>query len=141
VTQVLRLELIEADDTAAKELQLAPGAAVWALDRLRLVGDRPLAVMSNILPATIIDLSDVDLSRIGLYEQLRRAGIHIRVAHQRIGAVRADSSSAKLLGSRKGDPLLTMQRTAYDDGGRAVELGSHVYRPDLYAFEMTLVDK
>jgi DNA-binding GntR family transcriptional regulator len=34
-----------------------------------------------------------------------------------------------------------MQRTAYDDSGRAVELGSHVYRPELYSFEMTLVDR
>jgi DNA-binding GntR family transcriptional regulator len=140
-TEVLKLELIEADETVAKELQLAPGTAVWTLERLRLVGDQPLAVMSNLMPAALIDLSGVDLSRLGLYEHLRRTGIHIRVAHQRIGAVRADTYAAKLLGGRKGDPLLTMQRTAYDDGGRAVELGSHVYRPDLYSFEMTLVDK
>jgi DNA-binding GntR family transcriptional regulator len=140
-TKVLKLELTEADETQAKELQLATGAPVWMLERLRLVGEQPLAVMSNIMPAAVIDLSSADLTRMGLYEHLRRSGIHIRVAHQRIGAVRAESYAARLLCGRKGDPLLTMQRTAYDDGGRAVELGSHVYRPDLYSFEMTLVDK
>jgi DNA-binding GntR family transcriptional regulator len=34
-----------------------------------------------------------------------------------------------------------MQRTAYDDAGRAVEFGRHAYRPELYAFELTLVDR
>ena len=36
---------------------------------------------------------------------------------------------------------MTMQRTAYDNAGRAVEYGRHAYRPDLYAFELTLVDR
>ncbi len=40
-----------------------------------------------------------------------------------------------------GAPLLTMQRTAYDDSGHAVEYGRHAYRPDLYSFDMTLVDR
>ncbi len=34
-----------------------------------------------------------------------------------------------------------MERTSYDDKGRAVEYGRHLYRPDLYAYETTLVDK
>jgi DNA-binding GntR family transcriptional regulator len=34
-----------------------------------------------------------------------------------------------------------MERTTYDDSGRAVEFGSHVYRAHLYSFEMTLVDR
>jgi DNA-binding GntR family transcriptional regulator len=140
-TRVLKLARVEAAESIAKELQLPPNAIVWQLERLRLVGDQPLALMSNTLPAALVDLESIDLSRLGLYEHLRRSGVHIRVAHQRIGAVRADSHAAKLLEGRKGDPLLTMQRTAYDDSGRAVELGSHLYRPELYSFEMTLVDR
>jgi DNA-binding GntR family transcriptional regulator len=34
-----------------------------------------------------------------------------------------------------------MTRTTYDDSGRAVEHGSHVYRPELYTFEMALVER
>jgi DNA-binding GntR family transcriptional regulator len=141
LTRVLLLERIDADEPTARELQLHPGASVWRLERLRLVGEQPLALMSNTLPADVVDLHAVDLSTTGLYEHLRRCGIQIRVAHQRIGAVRADARAAKLLTGRKGDPLLTMHRTAFDDSGRAVEFGSHVYRPELYSFEMTLVDR
>lgn len=140
-TRVLVQEQVEADENVATELKLPRGAAVWHLERLRLIGEQPLALMSNTIPVGIIDLDAVDLTTVGLYALLRRSGVHIRVAHQRIGALRADTHAAKLLGGRKGDPLLTMQRTAFDDSGRAVELGSHVYRPDLYTFEVTLVDR
>ncbi len=34
-----------------------------------------------------------------------------------------------------------MERTAFDDSGRAVEYGSHVYRASRYYFDTTLVDR
>ena len=40
-----------------------------------------------------------------------------------IGARTVDAAEARLLGGRKGDPVLTMERTSYDDKGRAVEHG------------------
>ncbi len=52
-----------------------------------------------------------------------------------------DAEEARHLGGREGDPVLTMERTSYDDKGRAVEYGRHLYRPDLYAYETTLVDR
>ncbi len=53
----------------------------------------------------------------------------------------ASQAEASVLDEKRGAPLLTMQRTAYDNAGRAVEYGSHRYRPDLYSFEITLVDR
>jgi len=140
-TVVLRLDRAAADAATAAELQLEAGAPVWQLERLRSVAGQPLALMSNTIPCAVLDLESVDLSTVGLYEYFRRCGMHLRVAHQRIGACRAGAHEAKLLTERKGAPLLTMQRTAYDDGSRAVEWGSHVYRPDLYSFEITLVGR
>ena len=140
-TTVLRCELVEATADIGEELKLEAGSPVWTVERLRTVSGQPLALMSNVIPATVLDLDAVDLAETGLYELLRTNGIHIRVAHQRIGARPADNHEGKLLAQRKGTPLLTMQRTAFDDSGRAVEHGSHVYRPDLYSFEMTLVDR
>ena len=40
---------------------------------------------------------------------------------------------------KTGAPLLTMARTAFDDGGRAVEYAEHCYRADAYSFDTTLV--
>jgi DNA-binding GntR family transcriptional regulator len=138
-TEVLALERRPADERVAGELQLAVGEDVWFLERLRYVNDEALAHMQNYLPCRVVDLADVDLSTHGLYATLREAGVAMRVARQRISARRAEAGEARMLGEKRGAPLLTMERTAYDDAGRAVEYGTHAYRPDRYAFESTLV--
>lgn len=140
-SNVLALGQIPATEEVAQELQLAVGDRVWSLERLRYVGEEPLAVMHNFLPTDVVDLSELDLARTGLYESLRQSGILLRVARQRIGARRADATDARLLNEKRGAPLLTMQRTTYDNAGRAVEFGRHAYRADLYSFEATLVDR
>ena len=138
-TEVLTLERRAADERIAGELQLGPGEQVWFLERLRYVNDEALAHMQNYLPCTVVDRAEVDLSTTGLYATLRAAGVAMRVARQRISARRAEAGEARMLGEKRGAPLLTMERTAYDDAGRAVEYGTHAYRPDRYAFESTLV--
>jgi DNA-binding GntR family transcriptional regulator len=140
-TEVIAVGKVAADEDVARELQLSKGADVWSLERLRFVDRQPLAHMHNYLPVDVVDLEQIDLSETGLYAHLRASGIVMRVARQRIGARGAFVDEARLLGERKGAPLLTMQRTAYDNAGRAVEYGRHAYRPDLYAFELTLVDR
>jgi|SRR5262245_4694958 DNA-binding GntR family transcriptional regulator len=140
-TEVLRCQRVEADELVAQELRLPAGSPVWSLERLRFAGDEPLALMHNVLPIDVLDLDAVDLTAFGLYECLRRAGVQLRVANQQIGARRAEAREARLLGERRGSPLLTMTRTAFDSTGRAVEYGTHVYRPERYSFEVTLVDR
>ena len=140
-TQVLSIKRAAVDAAEAAELRIKPGDEVWQVERLRLIGEQPLALMANVIPCSVLDLSKIDLTERGLYETLRAAGIHVRVAHQEIGCRRADAREARLLSERRGAPLLTMRRTAYDDAGNAVELGEHAYRPALYSFEVTLVDR
>ena len=77
----------------------------------------------------------------GLYANLRSSGVRICVATQRIGARAAKAEEARLLAVKRGAPLLTMERTTFDDTGRAVEYGDHVYRSDTYSFETTLVER
>jgi DNA-binding GntR family transcriptional regulator len=140
-TTVLVLELVEANEAARQQLNVSSGEKVWRLERLRAINGEPLALMCNVVPAAVTDLERVDLAQTGLYEHFRAQAINLRVAHQVIGARTVDSREAKLLGGRKGDPVLTMERTSYDDQGRAVEYGLHLYRPDRYAYETTLVDR
>jgi DNA-binding GntR family transcriptional regulator len=140
-TQVLSLDLVEPDERVTEVLNLGPDEKVWRLRRLRTAKDEPLALMCNLVPETVADLSVVDLTTTGLYEHFRSRAINLRVAHQMIGARVIDAAEAKLLGGRRGDPVLTMQRTSYDDQGRAVEHGNHLYRPDRYAYETTLVER
>ena len=101
-------------------------------------GDEPLAIMQNYL-RTDSGVTAEGLAERGLYRLLRAAGTDIRIADQVIGARKASAAEAELLGESRGATLLTLERTAYDDAGRPVELGRHVYRADRYSFEMTVM--
>jgi DNA-binding GntR family transcriptional regulator len=140
-TTVLTVENGPADDEVAAALAVEPGTTVVHLQRLRLADDEPIALMTNYLPADVLELTTADLEARGLYELLRAAGVHIRIANQSIGARNATAAEARLLGETRGAALLTMTRTAYDDVGRAVEYGTHVYRGSRYAFSLTLVER
>ena len=140
-TTVRDLRVVAAPQDVAAALGLAEGASVLRIRRLRRARDEPLALMTNFLPAGLLDVTTTELERRGLYEVLRTAGIQLRVARQTIGARTATAAQARDLCEPKGAALLTMTRTAYDDVGRAVEYGSHVYRASRYSFELTLIDR
>src|SRR5215208_6593314 len=55
-----------------------------------------------------------------------------------LGLVEVD---AERLEAHKGEPLLTMERTTYNESGQPVELGDHIYRASLYSFEIVLVTR
>jgi DNA-binding GntR family transcriptional regulator len=140
-TTVLSLAARTADARVAEALNLQDGAEVLYLQRLRFDGEQPLAIMHNWLPSGLIATTTEELETTGLYELLRRSGVQMRVANQRIGARAATSPEGRLLNVKAGAPLLTMERTAFDDTGRAVEYATHSYRADSYSFETTLVER
>lgn len=140
-TVVLSVEQVGADDEAAEALGVAVGDPVLHVRRLRIADGVPLAILDNILPAAFLDLDAESLGRHGLYQLLRARGVTMRVAKQRIGARAATGPEAELLDLDRGEPILTMSRSVFDNSGVAVELGRHCYRPDRYAFEITLVDR
>jgi DNA-binding GntR family transcriptional regulator len=141
-TRLLSVSRAEpAPDDVASRLNLPRGTPAVRLVRLRSAGDQPLAIMRNWLPFEVAAFDDADLAVRGLYELMRANGVHMRIAQQRIGARPATAEEAALLAERPGAPLLTMERTTYDDSGHAVEFGTHAYRADRYSFEITLVDR
>jgi DNA-binding GntR family transcriptional regulator len=138
-TQVLRLETAPASDSVAIALGLEAGEPVVALERLRFAEGEPLAVMRNWIPVGLVNLEREALERGGLYRLLRAGGVHLRLASQTIGARSATAAEAKLLAGTRGEPLLTMTRTTYDEAGQAVEHGDHFYRASRYSFEIALL--
>lgn len=138
-TTVLANRVEPASDQVARALNVPEKTPVIALERLRYASDEPLALMRNYLPEGIVDGSTERFERHGLYELLRESGVHLRIASQTIGARACTLAESRLLGEKRGAPVLTMTRTTYDDTGRIVEYATHLYRASLYAFELTLV--
>jgi DNA-binding GntR family transcriptional regulator len=137
-TRVLSFATEPAPDALALELGLPEGTKVYVFERLRSAGAEPLAIMRNHVPADLLPLTPEDLEEQGLYNLLRANGLNLRIAKQSIGARAATAAEARALGETKGAPLLTMVRSAYDDQGRAVEHGDHIYRASRYSFDLTL---
>jgi DNA-binding GntR family transcriptional regulator len=137
-TRVTSFSTEAAPDELAAKLGIAPGTQVYVFERLRFAGGEPLALMRNHVPADLLPLSEDNLETQGLYNLFRANGIALRFARQAIGARTATAAEARALGENRRAPLLTMQRSAYDDQGRAVEHGNHLYRASRYSFDLTL---
>ena len=137
-TRVISFATEPASGGLALELGLPAGTDLYVFERLRYAGAEPLALMRNHVPAGLLRLTPQDLEERGLYHLLRANGVTLRIAKQSIGARAATAAEARALGEARGAPLLTMVRAAYDDQGRAVEHGDHLYRASRYSFDLTL---
>lgn len=140
-TRVLLHEVIPADAATAEHLDVAPGTELLHITRLRYTDGIPFARLENYLAPEFTTLSREALEEFGLYQLMRGRGATMRVAKQTIGARAATAEESELFEVEPHAPVLTMSRTLYDDSGRAVEYGIHSYLPDLYSFEITLVEK
>ncbi|WP_437051404.1 GntR family transcriptional regulator [Streptomyces sp. enrichment culture] len=138
-TRVLVNTVVAATADVAAALAVTEDSEVHRIERLRLAHGEPMAYLCNYLPPGLLDLDTGQLEATGLYRLMRAAGITLHSARQTIGARAATAAEAERLGERTGAPLLTMQRVTFDDTGRAVEFGTHTYRPDRYSFEFQLL--
>ncbi len=136
---MVRNETVPAPAGVAAALALAEGDEVVLLERLRSTHGQPVALLCNYLPADLLDLDDDRLETTGLYRMMRSAGITLHSARQTVGARSATGPEAARLDEREGAALLTMERTAYDDTGRPVEFGTHIYRASRYSFDFQLL--
>ena len=105
--------------------------------RLRLADDVPLAILTNYIPARYEITAD-DLRQRGLYACLNALGVHLKIAHQQISARLMDPVEAELLDEQPPAACLAVDRLAYDDVGRFVEFGRHIYRPAYYSIQSSL---
>jgi DNA-binding GntR family transcriptional regulator len=140
-TRVLRLDPDCIDRHAARALGTPPDAGLVHCERVRLADGRPLAILRNWLPPRFNDITRADLETKGLYQLLSQRNGRPAVAKQRITAVPASAAEAKLLDVKPHAPLISMQRTAFDTAGHAVEFADNLYRADLYAIEVTVFNR
>lgn len=123
---------LEVDDV------LDVGEGLVRLRRLRRADGEPLALMTNYLPERFT-VTDDDLVERGLYATLRAQGVAFAIAHQTIGARLLTGDEAELLGETEPAACVTMERIVYDDAGRFVELGRHIYRASQYTVQTSMV--
>jgi DNA-binding GntR family transcriptional regulator len=136
-TKVLEYNVGPGTPEVSDLLEIPLGTEVVTVKRLRYADGEPLALMTNHIGFEIAPTYE-ELNSLGLYAALRSRGIDIHMAEQHIGARSATAAEARLLQETPKTALLTMERTAYDASGRAIEHGVHLYRASRYTFATTL---
>lgn len=139
-TTVLELSTggIDADLRASLDEDIDLDGEFTRVRRLRRTDGTPLAILTNHVPARF-ELTEEELERHGLYDALRSRGVNMRIAHQTIESRLLTDEEAALLDEEPPAACLTVQRVVYDDTGRLVEIGQHVYRAGLYKMHTSLV--
>ena len=124
--------LYDASPEETVALGLSPGERVARVARLRLSGDKPLAIERAALSADI--LPDPDAVGASLYAHLGRRGNRPVRAIQRIRAASVAGADAGLLDLAEGAAVLHIERTSYLATGRVIEFTRSIYRGDTYDF-------
>jgi DNA-binding GntR family transcriptional regulator len=139
-TEVLIYEKVPPSKELIHHLGVEVDRPVLHIRRLRFADGLPVALIDNHLFDFPQEFRD-ELQHRGLYEILRERGVILRVARQVVSARASTETEAKLLDLNAGSPILTLERSAFDQSGHLVEIGRTLYRPDRYKIEFTLVDK
>jgi GntR family transcriptional regulator len=129
-TRVLGARFVAADRTVAAALRLAPPARVLCLERLRLVGGRPMSLQRSLLPMPLgEDVARADLTVTPLHEILEfKLGITIERATESVSAVHLSRRVARALGCPPGVAAFESERVSYDTAGEPVVF-DHVFIP------------
>jgi len=128
---VLRVEELAASAAVARGLEIDEGAPVFEVERLRLANTKPVVLELSSFPAKrFAGMMEEPLDG-SLYQLLvERFDARPCRAIEKLEPVRADGKAAHLLGVSRGAPLLLVERVAFDEAGRPVELARDLFRGD-----------
>lgn len=142
LTRLLERVEVVATRVLATVLELRTGETVYKIVRLRSARGSPVVLETSYFPARRLPgLLDLDLEHASIY---RLMDAHFRArpirATQSLEPVSADPAQAAVLGVPIGNPLMLVERTAWDRSGWPVEHAIDLYRGDRSRFvsELTL---
>jgi GntR family transcriptional regulator len=130
---VLRCEFVPANFDEAEQLGIAPGAPLFQLVRVRLLGGIPVALDSTSIPGALVGgIAQRDFTVESLYDALASAGLEPARADSTIEAQEADEATAGHLGVSRGTPMLILRQLAVDESGRPLFASTVNYAGERY---------
>jgi GntR family transcriptional regulator len=129
-----------ADPGIRQKLGLKPDAPVMAVHRTIEDGGVVVCHYISYLPqARFGSLTREQLEGAALYEVLEeRCGVHIVRAVETLQARAAKADDASILGIRRGEPVIAIERLAYTHKDRIVEVRRAVGRSDIFSYQIEL---
>jgi GntR family transcriptional regulator len=140
-TYFTKVQFQSATEDVARALQLAPGAKVMRLDRVRGWNGRPEVHFCSYLHPRLKLPKGVNFQR-PLYELIKEnCSVIADQSQEELTAVAADRRLAPLLHVSVGAPLLRRERTVLDAGQRPMEFAIVHYRCDRFQLTLNLRQK
>lgn len=129
--RVIRALLRTAGTEDADRYGAPVGERVLDLQRVRLLDGAPVMVERTLYAGAVArHVLAMDLTQGSVTEQLTELGFVYAHADHRIDAVAAGTAEARLLGMRRGSPMLRMRRVTTSPAGTTLEWSDDRYRAD-----------
>jgi GntR family transcriptional regulator len=134
---LLSQDLMEATPFLSGALEIAAGARVALVERVRTADGEPMALERAHLPADRFPgVEQADFATGSLFEILGRYGVWLRDAHQRVVALAIGEDEAQLLGVEAGQPGLLFRTLARDAEGTPAYFATSLFRGDRYEVDL-----
>lgn len=137
--KMLENRLVEAYEKMASRLGIEPGSRVVYISRVRYADQEPVAIEKNYFPLKYAFLLEERFDNVSLLEFLReKSGLRVAASEKLIELCRATAEEAGLMDIKKGDYLLLVSSTAYDNNQEPLYAGVQMINGDrfsLYVYE------
>ncbi|MBR7741821.1 GntR family transcriptional regulator [Phycicoccus sp. BSK3Z-2] len=131
-TELLYLEMTDPSPRVREKLRLGAVDKVYAIVRLRKANGEPLSLHRSFIPAALapaLETHDVVGEQLCVVLE-GHYGLPMKTVEESLEAVAVDTTEAKQLGLRRGDPALLLTDIISDRRGLAFEYSSIVFRGD-----------
>ncbi len=121
----------------ADEVRRLAAEEVFVLRRVREGDGEPVALETAVFPAErVAGLLDGDLEGMSIFAILVAGGLVPTAGRAALAAEAATAEDAKLLGVKRGEPLLVERRLIHDQDGRPLELTESRYVGTRYGLDV-----
>jgi GntR family transcriptional regulator len=132
-SQVVQRRRRTADDAERERLD---ADEVVVLRRVRLADGEPVALETAVFPAKVAPILERQAEGASLFATLADAGLVPTAGRASLAAEAASAEDARLLGVKRGAPLLVERRLIHDQAGRPLEWTESRYAGSRYGLDV-----
>jgi len=142
-TQVLSMEVLDADEKIAELLEIPQKTRVIRVKRLRSANDKPISINTSYMPYALCSfVLEYPLETVGLHHVLgQRYDTRIYRSTRKMEARISSQEEADLLQTEPDSVVQCMTRRSYNRTNMIVEATFAIYRGDFELSFDTVVDK
>lgn len=137
----ISVKLGRGDNNVTSMLEISPWEEYVEIYRVRTADGEPITTNLSYIPLSIVPGNDISIfnSFLSLYSVIEnKCNVQIVTTEDSMSAVAASSKQAEILGIHRNDPLLSIERKAYNKEGGVIEWSRILIRGDRYKHIITL---